>query len=838
MTAACSLPRDDHWTVSVLIDADSEVRSEVAEVEARVETRLGENGAWDLLRAASFEAPDPRAWPLSWRLTPRNNDSEKLLYQLVATAKDVRGAVIAQARVRMTAEQARQGLRVLFERMCLRRDTLCGAGQTCSGGNCVDATYDPKAPRSTSAQRQERAAGSGSDMREPPPAVAKAGAACDTEGERACDGFASRTPLRCEGSLWVAQAPCAPNSRCDSSDGSERGQCRATAPECGGRMPEVAFCDEQIMRVCTRDLLSSEIRPCSEHERCAANATEGARCECEPSFVLEQDVCMPARSCADHNGGCDPLTRCELAGGTPSCGACPAGYEGDGKRGCAPLLAALEVAAGELAPGFAPSIASYRLRVPLLTQRLKVSARGPAGTKLLFNAAAADSGEWESPVLALGENSIEIMVAAQSGASKTYKLIVERAGGQQALVKGPHPRAGDAFSYTLAISGSTLLVAAPREGSAARGVNGDSADTTANDSGAAFIFVRRNGSWQQQAYLKPDDTTASSFFGAAGAISGDTVAIGAFEYDFTQRNVPTRPGSVYVFVRSGETWRQQQHLTPSDGAPADLFGYAVALDGDTLVVGANYEGSIGARSGAAYVFTRSAGRWTEQQKLKAREPHADSQFGALAVLDGNTLAVAAVEDSSVARRGGLVHVFEQSGGRWTARQVLQPTVVTDGALFGYSMALQGDRLIVGAPRVVLDNWPDTTNGNVYVYERSGSEFQQTHVLEAPVPAASDYFGSGVAIAGTTLAIGSNGQSSNGKRAGAAYLFALKDGEWELSTTLTASNAQAEDAFGTTLAMTDELLAIGTIYEDGSAGGVNPDRDDNQAKDSGAVYLFY
>lgn len=290
-------------------------------------------------------------------------------------------------------------------------------------------------------------------------------------------------------------------------------------------------------------------------------------------------------------------------------------------------------------------------------------------------------------------------------------------------------------------------------------------------------------------------------------------------------------------MRQGDTWRPQQRITASDGAAGDLFGYTVAMQGDTLVVGAVLEGEVGARSGAAYVYTRRDGRWTEQQKLKAREPHVGSQFGAALALDGDTLIASAAEDASQARSGGLVYVFGRQNGRFAEQQLLQPMSPSDGALYGYSLALQGNRLIVGAPRVNLVTWPETTNGTVYAYQRSGTMFQQTAALEAPVPAPSDYFGSALAIQGDALLIASNGESSGAKRAGAAYLYVSKEGGWELSTTLTASNPDALDAFGTTVAMSEEIVAVGTMFEDGSGAGVNPSRDDNQAQDSGAVYVF-
>jgi hypothetical protein len=427
-------------------------------------------------------------------------------------------------------------------------------------------------------------------------------------------------------------------------------------------------------------------------------------------------------------------------------------------------------------------------------------------------------------------------------------VIVDRDGKQEAYIKAQNAGSGQQFGYGLLIDGDTLVASAPYDDSGAVGVNGNVYDLSAPDSGAVYVFVRRNGAWNQQAYLKPSDTAPEWFFGSAIAISGDTIAVGAIQDDFM--SFPTHIGAVYVFVRNAGTWTQQQRLVSSDGEPRDLFGYALALQGDTLAIGANLEGNLNTRTGAVYMFQRNGTVWSEKQKLKAAEPHTSSQFGNVLSLWDDTLVISAGEDNTPARRSGEVYVFQRTGERWTERQQLLPSPISELALFGYSTALRGDRLLVGAPRLDLMSFPDAPHGDVYVYDRVDGEFRLSTKLAAPVATRSDYFGSGVALTDDTILVGACGDASNARglghdsrvgdapRSGAAYLYARKEDDWEQSAYLKASNAESQDGFGCAVTLSDELAIVSAIYEDSAKGGINPAPEDNQSENSGAVYVFH
>jgi hypothetical protein len=244
---------------------------------------------------------------------------------------------------------------------------------------------------------------------------------------------------------------------------------------------------------------------------------------------------------------------------------------------------------------------------------------------------------------------------------------------QEAYLKASNAEAYDGFGSSLALYGDTLAVGAPGEDSAARGLDGNQQDNTANSAGAVYVFVRNGTTWLQQAYVKASNADVADLFGLSVALGGDTLAVGAYGEasaatgpDGDQEdNTASFAGAVYVFVRTGTRWTQRAYLKASNTEAYDGFGSSVALCGDTLAVGASAEASAAtgpngdqqddtARgAGAVYVFVRSGAAWTQQTYLKASNTGAGDSFGAALALDGDTLAVGApAEDSAAAGLDG------------------------------------------------------------------------------------------------------------------------------------------------------------------------------------------
>ena len=164
---------------------------------------------------------------------------------------------------------------------------------------------------------------------------------------------------------------------------------------------------------------------------------------------------------------------------------------------------------------------------------------------------------------------------------------------QQAYLKASNTEMNDSFGASVAVSGDTLVVGAPYEASNATGVNGNQADNSAAYAGAAYVFTRSGGIWSQQAYLKASNTGASDFFGWSVAVSGDTLVAGAYGEASNATGVngsqadnsAAYAGAAYVFTRSGGIWSQQAYLKASNTGASYFFGWSVAVSGDTQVAG-------------------------------------------------------------------------------------------------------------------------------------------------------------------------------------------------------------------------------------------------------------
>ena len=401
-----------------------------------------------------------------------------------------------------------------------------------------------------------------------------------------------------------------------------------------------------------------------------------------------------------------------------------------------------------------------------------------------------------------------------------------RAMVQQAYVKASNTNSGDQF-YAVALSGDTLAVGASGEDSNAAGVNGNQADNSAGGAGAVYVFTRSGGVWSQQAYVKASNPERGDYFGSAVALAGDTLAVGAWREDSNAGGVngnqgdnsAPEAGAVYVFTRSDGVWSQQAYVKASNTGADDNFGWSVALAGDTLAVGAVGEASsavgVGGNqgdnavpdSGAVYLFTRRGGVWSQQAYLKASNTGADDHFGSAVALAGDTLAVGASGEASSAVGVG---------------------------------SNQGDN---SAPAA----------GAVYVFTRSGGVWSQQAYLKASNTGADDRFGSAVAMAGDTLAVGAplekssavgvnppGGQEDNSASwAGAVYVLTRSGGVWSQQAYLKASNTEAYDSFGEEVALAGDTLAVGAYSEESSAVGVNPPggEGDNSARDAGAAYVL-
>jgi hypothetical protein len=268
------------------------------------------------------------------------------------------------------------------------------------------------------------------------------------------------------------------------------------------------------------------------------------------------------------------------------------------------------------------------------------------------------------------------------------------------------------------------------------------------------------------AKLVASDGASEDFFGYSVAVDGDTAVIGAYGDDNTGSN----SGSAYVFIRSDGTWVQQARLAASDGASSDYFGYSVAVDGDMAVIGAYGDSDNGTNSGSAYVFIRSGSSWVQQAKLSAPGGAAYHYFGYSVAGNGGTILIGAFGDGDNGSKSGAAYVFIRSDTSWVQQARLTASDWAAGDYFGYSVAVDGHTAVIGA---YGDDDNGINSGSAYVFIRSGNTWVQQAKLMAPDGVSSDFFGYSVAVDGDTAAvIGVRYDDDNGTNSGSAYVFSL------------------------------------------------------------------
>ena len=390
-----------------------------------------------------------------------------------------------------------------------------------------------------------------------------------------------------------------------------------------------------------------------------------------------------------------------------------------------------------------------------------------------------------------GQNEGAAYVFTRSGATWT----------QQAKLLASDGEDNDGFGFAVAIADDTLIVGARHD------VIGASVGQ-----GSAYVFTRSGVTWTQQAKLVATDGAAGDLFGFSVAISGDTALVGAPD-DNVGAN--TDQGSAYIFARSGVTWTQQAKLTASDGAPESQFGSAVAMAGDTALVGALGDDQGGLHiTGSAYVFIRAGSTWSQQAQLTAADGGSFDRFGASVAISGNTVIVGAPGDSLAGNVQGSAHVFVRSGSTWS-RQAKFPSsggVLNDG--FGGSVAISGDVAVVGAS--LRDGSVDLGNmGSAWVFSRVGSNWIGPDLsMLAADGASDDFFGISVASSGDTVVVGAFGDDVGGNvNQGSAYVFIKSGAAWIQQAKLTAADGEAEDFFGFSVAISGDTLVVGAYSDD-------------------------
>lgn len=400
---------------------------------------------------------------------------------------------------------------------------------------------------------------------------------------------------------------------------------------------------------------------------------------------------------------------------------------------------------------------------------------------------------------------------------------------EQAYLTLPEAASLELVGTAVDIDGDTIVVTSSREDSGASGINGDQTDNSAIDSGAAYVFGRTGTNWTMQAYLKPSNTGAGDQFGISAAISGETIVVGAHFEDSSAfgidgngaDNSAADSGAAYVFVRSSGVWSQEAYLKASNTDANDWFGTNVEIDGDSIIVGATVEsaGSVGINgdgadnsvggAGAAYVFVRNGSVWTQQAYLKAhnasyRNPSgafSNGQFGRGVSIHGDLAVVGAYRENSAGQgvnpngftsglsgeNSGAAYIFGRTGSNWIEQAYIKAFDNAADLRFGNSVAVHGNRVVVG-----------TGNGDkVYLYAKTNGAWLAESTVASSISGVAG-FGFSVDLSATRVLVGSPFDNVNATtNAGSAHVFTINEFEPPLAVVSTLAGAGASSSDGVT-----------------------------------------
>ncbi len=473
--------------------------------------------------------------------------------------------------------------------------------------------------------------------------------------------------------------------------------------------------------------------------------------------------------------------------------------------------------------------AHYPIRIDPVVTQVKILSASHGVIKDYFGTSVAVSGDTAiigSPHANSGDFAL---------AGKAYVLSRNQGGannwGEVKILTASDAAAKNLFGDSVAIDGETVLVGSPFADSGGH-----------EDAGKAYVFNKDQGgvnNWGQVAIISASDKADSDLFGYAVAVDGTTAIVGASDAD----SGGTCRGQAYVFSKDhgGEnTWGQVKILTASDAANYDYFGYSVAVDGTTAIVGARGADSVSFNCGQAYIFSKDHGgenTWGQVKILSASDKDFSEYFGSSVSVDSTTAIVGAPGADSGGSNRGQAYIFSKDHGgenAWGQVKILTASDAADNDSFGNSVAIDGDTALVGAPDA--DPGELEYAGKAYVFSQTEggvTNWGQVKILTASDAAESDYyyFGESVAIDGDTALIGAPEADLGGlEGAGEAYVFSKDQGgvnNWGQVKNLSASDPTPKsDFFGFSVAVSGNVAIIGAM-----------DAEPDWTEGAGEAYIF-
>lgn len=428
------------------------------------------------------------------------------------------------------------------------------------------------------------------------------------------------------------------------------------------------------------------------------------------------------------------------------------------------------------------------------------------------------------------------------GMSHAYTYSLDRTSlvvADAAYLKASNTDAGDQFGAALAADGSFVAVGAPFEDSAAIGVGGNAGDNSSADSGAVYVYRRQGLMWMLDAYLKGSTNSSGDHFGAAVALQGSLLVVGAPDDGTSDL------GAVYVFSRGTSGWSLLQRLPSATISPGQRLGASVAIGSAFVAAGAP---GVGPGSAAVFRANLSRTAWTYDRSLSGPSPTTGDACGTSVALglgtglDDTLLVGCPLDDGTTesVANAGAVQVYRFDGTNWPHQATLRAGNADPGDHFGSAVTIDRDRALIGADREAGIEGMPTSNaaansGAAYVFERVGTAWTQTAYLKLAVP-TSDGFGHHVALRRDFALVG--GPAIGELAGGTVRLFRLSGGTWQPLDGLMSPVLDDFDAFGASVALSGEGVLIAAPLEDGAGTVATGNPADNSAASAGAVYGFY
>ena len=365
---------------------------------------------------------------------------------------------------------------------------------------------------------------------------------------------------------------------------------------------------------------------------------------------------------------------------------------------------------------------------------------------------------------------------------------------------------GDQFGQSVSVSGDTAVVGAGWNDCPAGGA-----------CGTAYIYRFNGTSWVEVQKLTASDAGLRDLFGTSVSIDGEVAVVGVPDDDCA---VGSDCGSAYVFRFDGTSWVEEQKLTASDAGLEDLFGTSVSIDGEVAVVGVPDDDCVaGTNCGAAYIFRFDGASWGEEQKLTASNAKPLDKFGHRVSVSGDTILVGApLRDCAAGENCGAALVYRFDGTSWVEEQYLTVKDADAGDRFGISVSVSGDTVLVGADG--YDCVSVAECGSAYVFRFNGSSWVEEGILTASDERPFSQFGFSVSLNGDTAVVGAPADFCAGgflPFCGSAYIYRFNGTSWVEGKKLTASDAGLEDLFGISVSVSGETALVGAMWNDCPAG---------------------